>query len=229
MHIVWLRPGTANGFQCENCLRDRLLLENFSAAGHTVSSIPVYLPLTEKPRLRVAYGALRFWLGTACPPLQRLPDWLNALLDNRRLLALLARLSKTSDPSQGAALTLATLTGQYDLRLDAELLEAIDQTHEKPEAILISTPLLAHQGKIAHECFHVPWYSLIGGEDHWVDKLGAGMSEQVWTLIRQESESCSAFITGGGAPEQRLVEQLRLDTRTCLADFPPGAVGRCQQ
>jgi len=225
MRIIWLRPGTANGFQCENCLRDRLLLENLSAAGHTVSSIPVYLPLAEKPELPVCYGALRFWLGTACSPLQRLPGWLNALLDNRRLLATVARLAKTSDPSQGAALTLATLSGAYDPRLDAELFEAIDACGGKPDAFLISTPLLAHQGKVAHECFQVPWYSLIGGEDHWVDKLGAGMTEPVWTLMRQESETCSAFITGGVAPEQRLVEQLRLDTRVCLGDFPPEAVG----
>jgi hypothetical protein len=220
MHIVWIRPGTANGFQCENCLRDRLLLEKFSAAGHTVSSIPVYLPLAEKPGLSVCYGALRFWLGTACPPLQRLPGWLNALLDNRWLLGILARLSKTSDPSQGAALTLATLSGAYDPRLDAELFEAIDACGGKPDAFLISTPLLAHQGRLAQDCFQAPLYSLIGGEDHWVDKLGAGMTEQVWTLMRLESESCSAFITGGVVPEQRLVEQLRLDTRVCLEDFP---------
>jgi hypothetical protein len=201
-------------------LRDRLLLEQLSAARHTVSSIPVYLPLAEKPELSVCYGALRFWLGTACPPVQRLPGWLNALLDNRRLLAILARLSKTSDPSQGAALTLATLCGAYDPRLDAELFEAIDACGEKPDAFLISTPLLAHQGRLAHDCFQAPLYSLIGGEDHWVDELGAETKERVWELMRLESESCAAFITGGTPPEQRLVEQLRLDTRVCLADFP---------
>jgi hypothetical protein len=201
-------------------LRDRLLLEQLSAARHTVSSIPVYLPLAEKPELSVCYGALRFWLGTACPPVQRLPGWLNALLDNRRLLAILARLSKTSDPSQGAALTLATLCGAYDPRLDAELFEAIDACGEKPDAFLISTPLLAHQGRLAHDCFQAPLYSLIGGEDHWVDELGAETKERVWELMRLESESCAAFITGGMPPEQRLVEQLRLDTRVCLADFP---------
>jgi hypothetical protein len=220
MKIIWLRPGTANGFQCENCLRDRLLLEQLSAARHTVSSIPVYLPLAEKPELSVCYGALRFWLGTACPPVQRLPGWLNALLDNGRLLSAIARRAKTSDPSQGAALTLATLCGAYDPRLDAELFEAIDACGEKPDAFLISTPLLAHQGRLAHDCFQAPLYSLIGGEDHWVDELGAETKERVWELMRLESESCAAFITGGTPPEQRLVEQLRLDTRVCLADFP---------
>ena len=220
MHIVWLRPGTANGFQCENCLRDRLLLEQLSAAGHTVSSIPIYLPLAEKPGISVCYGALRFWLGTTWPLLQRLPSFFNALLDNGWLLSAIARLAKTSDPSQGAALTLATLCGAYDPRLDAELFEAIDACGVKPDAFLISTPLLAHQGRLAHDCFQAPLYSLIGGEDHWVDKLGAETKERVWELLRSESLSCAAFITGGMPPEQRLVEQLHLDTRVGLETFP---------
>jgi hypothetical protein len=41
--------------------------------------------------------------------------------------------------------------------------------------------------------------------------------------MRLESESCSAFITGGIPPEQRLVEQLRLDTRVCLEELPAEA------
>jgi hypothetical protein len=220
MRIIWLRPGTANGFQCENCLRDRHLLETLSQAGHTVFSIPVYLPLAERPEIPVCYGALRFWIGTTWPLLQRLPGFINALFDHRLLLSMIARLAKTSNPSQGAALTLATLCGAYDPRLDAELFEAIDLLGEKPDAFLISTPLLAHQGRLAQDCFQAPLYSLIGGEDHWVDKLGAGMTEQVWTLMRLESETCEAFITGGVAPEQRLVEQLRLESRTCLETFP---------
>jgi hypothetical protein len=220
MRIVWLQPGTANGFQCENCLRDRLLSETLSKAGHTVFSIPIYLPLAEQPGLRVCYGAIRLWIGTTWPLFQRLPGFLNALLDNGRLLSTVARRAETSDPSQGAALTLATLCGAYDPRLDAELFEAIDAVGGKPDAFLISTPLLAHQGRLVHDCFNAPLYSLIGGEDHWVDKLGHETKDRVWELMRLESESCEAFITGGTPPEQRLVEQLHLDTRTCLESLP---------
>ncbi|MEI7946213.1 MAG: hypothetical protein WCJ02_05930 [bacterium] len=220
MRIVWLRPGTANGFQCENCLRDQHLLSDLSVAGHIVHSLPVYLPLSEKERTPVLYGAIRMWLGTAWPVLQKLPDVFNALLDHHGLLSQIARRAQTSDPSKGAAMTLATLNGHYDPRLDAELFDAIDGIGETPEAILISTPLLAHQGRIAHDCFNVPWYSLIGGEDHWVDELGEGIKERVWELMRTESESCSAFITCGQTPDQRIVDELRLDTQRCVTAFP---------
>jgi hypothetical protein len=220
MRIVWLRPGTANGFQCENCLRDHQLLEGFSKAGHRVRSLPVYLPFAEQERSPVYYGAVRMWLGTAWPFLQKLPDSINALLDHPWLLARVARLAKTSDPSQGAEMTLATLSGQYDPRLDAQLFDAIDQLEEKPEAILISTPLLAHQGDLLHTCFQIPWYSLIGGEDHWVDQLGEGMKERVWELMRSESDSCTAFITCGQALDQRIVDALGLDPRRCVESFP---------
>lgn len=220
MRIVWLRPGTANGFQCENCLRDRHVMEGFAAAGHTVHTLAVYLPLDEKAADPVFYGAVRMWLGTAWPALQRLPGPLNALLDHRRLLSRVARLAKTSNPSQGAALTLATLSGDYDPRLDAELFDAIDRLGEPPDAFLISTPLLAHQGRVAHECFHAPWYSLIGGEDHWVEALGEGMKEGVWDLMREECETCSAFITCGQPPDQKIVDELRLSSRNCLTTFP---------
>jgi hypothetical protein len=220
MRIVWLRPGTANGFQCENCLRDHQLLEGFSKAGHRVRSLPVYLPFAEQERSPVYYGAVRMWLGTAWPFLQKLPDSINALLDHPWLLSRVARLAKTSDPSKGADMTLATLSGQYDPRLDAELFDAIDQLEEKPEAILISTPLLAHQGDLLHTCFQIPWYSLIGGEDHWVDQLGEGMKEHVWELMRSESDSCTAFITCGQALDQRIVDALGLDPRRCVESFP---------
>lgn len=220
MRIIWLRPGTANGFQCENCLRDHQLLSDLSAAGHLVHSLSVYLPISEKEREPVFYGAIRMWLGTAWPVLQKLPDVLNALLDHHWLLSQVARLAKTSDPSKGAAMTLATLRGHYDPRLDAELFDALDQLGEKPEAILISTPLLAHQGQILHSCFQIPWYSLIGGEDHWVEQLGHGMTERVWQLMRTESESCKAFITCGQALDERIVEELCLNTRRCTEAFP---------
>lgn len=219
MRIVWLRPGTANGFQCENCLRDHHLLSDLSAAGHTVYSLPVYLPISEHERTPVLYGAVRMWLGTAWPVLQKLPDGLNALLDHHGLLSYIARRAQTSDPSQGAAMTLATLSGRYDPRLDAELFDAIDRLGEKPEALLISTPLLAHQGRLVHDCFNMSWYSLIGGEDHWVEELGGEIKGRVWELMRTESESCAAFITCGQAPDQRIVEALRLHTRTCLSAF----------
>jgi hypothetical protein len=221
MHIIWLRPGTANGFQCENCLRDQQLLSDLSAAGHTVHSLPVYLPVAEKERTPVFYGAIRMWLGVAWPLLQKLPDGINALLDHPWLLSRVARLAKTSNPSKGAAMTLATLSGHYDPRLDAELFDAIDRIGEKPDAILLSTPLLAHQGRVVHDCFNVPWYSLIGGEDHWVEQLGEGIKERVWELMRTENKSCTAFITCGQAPAQRIVDKLYLNTRRCLDVFSP--------
>jgi hypothetical protein len=220
MRLVWLRPGTANGFQCENCLRDQHLLSDLSVSGHTVHSLPVYLPLSDKERRPIFYGAIRMWLGTAWPVLQKMPTVFNALLDHPWLLSRIARRAQTSDPSKGAAMTLATLSGHYDPRLDAELFDAIDGMGEKPAAILISTPLLAHQGRVAHNCFNIPWYSLIGGEDHWVEQLGGGIKERVWEQMRIESESCTAFITCGNTPDQRLVAELRLDTCRCLEAFP---------
>lgn len=219
MRIVWLRPGTANGFHCENCVRDKHLAADLLAAGHVVYSFPVYLPLTENVNNPVLYGALRMWLGTAWPLLRKLPDCINAWLDHPRLLSQVAHLAQTSKPSKGAVMTLATLTGQYDPRLDAELVGALNRTGAEPEAVLISTPLLAHQGRLAHERFQVPWYSLIGGEDHWVEQLGE-RKERVWELMRTESESCTAFITCGHALDPRVADPLRLDTRTCLETFP---------
>lgn len=220
MHIIWLRPGTANGFQCKNCLRDRHLLADLSAAGHSVHSFAVYLPLDDKAEDPVFYGAVRMWLGTTWPLFRKLPPSLNALLDHRWLLSRVARLAKTSSPSQGAAMTLATLSGNYDPRLDAELFDAIDRIGKQPDAFLISTPLLAHQGRVAHEYFHAPWYSLVGGEDHWVEALGEGTKQGVWEWMRKESASCSAFITCGHPPDQRIVDALGLDTRRCVEMFP---------
>ena len=91
------------------------------------------------------------WLGTAWPVLQKLPDVFNALLDHHGLLSQIARRAQTSDPSKGAAMTLATLNGHYDPRLDAELFDAIDGIGETPEAILISNAPLAPEIEVTAE------------------------------------------------------------------------------
>ena len=194
MTLLWLRPGTANRFACENCLRDRDLAAQWTRLGITIQSVATYLPLAEEPYAPVFYGALRTWLGMQKPGLRNLPAMLNQLLDSPRLLAFLAGRARTTDPQQGAALTEAMLTGNYDPRLDHELLQQVQRLGQKPTRVLISTPLLARQGRRLAAALNCPWYSLLGGEEHWVEALGGSMPQRIWALMRAESLSCAAFV-----------------------------------
>jgi len=194
MTLFWLRPGTADRFACENCLRDRTLSAQWTHDGITIVSAATYLPLAEQLQGPVFYGALRAWLGTQNPWLRTLPTAINHLLDHPRVLTTLAKCSRTTDPQQGAALTEAMLTGNYDPRLDAELLAYARHLPRKPTRVIISTPLLAHQGRLLAHGLQCPWYSLIGGEEHWVEQLGSGRAQRVWSLMRAESDTCAAFV-----------------------------------
>lgn len=192
--LLWLRPGTADRYACENCLRDRDLTTQWTRLGITIHSAAAYLPLAEAPHGPIFYGALRTWLGTRKPGLRNLPSVINRVMDNPRLLTWLAGLARTTDPQQGAALTEAMLTGNYDPRLDEELLRHVKQHAQKTTRVLISTPLLARQGRRLAAALNCPWYSLLGGEEHWVEALGGSMPQRIWDLLRAESLSCAAFV-----------------------------------
>lgn len=194
MTLFWLRPGNADRFSCDNCIRDRDLSTHWSRMGITIHSVAAYLPLAELPQGPVFYGALRAWLGTQKQWLRNLPMTLNHLLDHPRLLAALASQSRTTDPQQGAALTEAMLMGNYDPRLDIQLLKYVKRQAYTPSRILISTPLLARQGRLLAESLHCPWYSLLGGEEHWIENLGGTMPQRIWSLMRAETSTCAAFV-----------------------------------
>lgn len=221
MTTLWLRPGTADRFQCENCLRDRRLETDLLRAGQTLCSIPIYLPLAKEAREPVFYGALRTWLGEQSHLFRCLPDFLNRWLDHPGRLAWLAGFARTHRPDQGAALTLALLSGTYDPRLDTELLSTLARDDFVPDNILLSTPLLARQGRLLHEHFKCPWYSLLGGEDHWIEQLGDDFPLRIWSLIRQETQSCSAFICDPSDVDAVIRRQLQLDQRCCSSTFHP--------
>ena len=45
MNILFISPGSGDGYFCGNCYRDNLLAQAMHRAGHDVTVVPLYLPL----------------------------------------------------------------------------------------------------------------------------------------------------------------------------------------
>lgn len=163
MTVVWLRPGTAGGFECVNCLRDAMFEKDLRPAGMSVVSVPVYLPLEQYPDLPVFYPAIRMAIAAYLPVFRKI-----RLFDSSFLLRRVARLNLSHNPESGARLTEYMLSGRNCAEEDSRLADWLPSV---PDCVLTSTTLLIHQGAVLAERFGCPLFSLCGGEDHWVDFL----------------------------------------------------------
>jgi len=163
MTVVWLRPGTAGGFECVNCLRDAMFEKELQQAGVSVISVPLYLPLEQYPGLPVFYPAIRMAIAAYVPWFRKV-----RLFDSPVLLRRVARLNFSHDPEAGARLTEYMLSGKNCEEEDARLAGSLQAD---PDCVLTSTTLLIHQGAALAEHFACPLFSLTGGEDQWIDFL----------------------------------------------------------
>ena len=71
MRILYILPGSGGSFYCQNCLRDMALADALRQRGHTVISMPLYLPATAQAAapdaVPVFYGAVSLYCVTALP------------------------------------------------------------------------------------------------------------------------------------------------------------------
>lgn len=163
MTIVWLRPGTAGGFECTNCLRDATFEKEMLRAGFSVVSVPIYLPLEHHPALPVFYPAIRMAVAAYLPWFRKI-----RLFDSPVLLRRIARLNLSHNPKSGSRLTEYMLSGKNCSEEDARLAQWVGT---KPNCVLTSTTLLIHQGAALAKKFSCPLFSLTGGEEAWIDNL----------------------------------------------------------
>ncbi|MDP6945864.1 MAG: glycosyltransferase family 1 protein, partial [Myxococcota bacterium] len=110
-----LTAGTGR-FHCGSCLRDNTLAHGLRDLGHTVSLVPLYLPLvTDGPDAsdgqRVQLGGVSTYLLHRSPLFRSAPSWLRRALDSRPVLSLAARRAGATDPASLGPMTLSMLAG----------------------------------------------------------------------------------------------------------------------
>ena len=199
MKLVFLTPGTGS-YYCGVCMRDNALAREMIGQGHEAIILPMYLPLTldELPvndRPPVFYGGINVYLQQKFPFFRNSPRWLDRLLNYRGFLRLAARnAGATSGPELGE-MTLSMLEGEHGKQAkELDELVAWLKTEAKPDAVWISTALLAGLARRIHQELDIPVLCSLQGEDTFLDSLPEPWRSQSWETLAERARDIAAFV-----------------------------------
>ncbi len=207
MRLLFLTPGTGS-YYCGVCMRDNALAKQLCAMGHDALLLPLYLPLTldeapVSPGAPVFFGGLNVYLQQKLPWFRNAPRWMDRWLDHPAILKWLGRFSGMTQGSDTGQITFSMLQGEAGAQgreLD-KLIEWILQG-ERPDAIWLSTGLLAGVARRIRRETGVPVYASLQGEDSFLD----GLPEPWKTLSWKEMASRLAELDGVAAPSRFFAE-----------------------
>ncbi len=245
MKIFLLTPGTGS-YHCGVCLRDNALAKELIRLGHEAVMLPMYLPLTldepaASPDTPIFFGGINVYLQQKSALFRHTPRWLDAILNQRWLLKLVAgsAASQTGGPDIGA-LTHSMLLGE-DGRQAKELDELIAwmKAHGKPDAVWLSTALLTGLARRIRSELGIPVLGSLQGEDSFLDSLAEPWRTRCWETLTERARDVNAFVAPSryyadlmGARMKLTAPQLRVipngsapDDFTPAPAPPPLAVG----
>ncbi len=199
MKIAYITAGAA-GMYCGTCLHDNTLATALMARGHEVSLTPTYTPpRTDEKSVagdHIFFGAINVYLQQKLALFRHTPRFLDALLDNKRLLGMVSRFaSGANDPHMLGEMTLSMLEaeeGRQAKELDklVEWLEDILQ----PEIVHLSFSLFAGFARRIKERLQVPVVCSLQGEDLFLSELEEPYLSRVLGTLRERDRDVDAFI-----------------------------------
>lgn len=199
MHIVQITPG-AGAMYCGNCFRDNALVRELRRAGHEVTMVPLYLPLTldeedESAATPIFFGGISVYLEQKSNLFQRAPQWLRRLLASRKLLAWAGTRAAKTKAAEVGDMMLSMLRGE-DGRQARELDELIAwlKTQPKPDVVCLSNALLVGMARKLKAELNAPVVCTLQGEDAFLDGLPDSHRERAWQLLRERSADVDHFI-----------------------------------
>ncbi len=176
---------------CGACLRDNALVAALRRQGHTVTLIPLYLPLKtdeidQSEGMPVFYGGINVYLDQQSAWFRRMPRWLHDALNSPRLLRWVGTAATRTPPSQLGELTVSMLQGEAgnQARELDELLEWLAQ-HEHPHVISLSNALLAGSARRLKGVLGSVVVVHLQGEDAFLDALASPYRETAWRLVAE--------------------------------------------
>jgi glycosyltransferase involved in cell wall biosynthesis len=185
MKLLFLTPGTGS-YYCGVCMRDNALAKQLCATGHDAFLLPLYLPLTleesaASPDAPVFFGGLNVYLQQRFAWFRNAPRWLDRLVDHPAILKMLGRFAGMTQGGDTGAITVSMLQGEegsQNREID-KLVEWI-QRGERPDAIWLSTGLLAGVARRIRRETGVPVFCSLQGEDSFLDSLPEPWRSEAW-------------------------------------------------
>lgn len=201
MNIVYIVPGSGQTFYCENCFRDFSLISGLRAVGHTVTIVPLYLPVNveegaEHSMGPLFFGAVRLYLEEKYPVIKHLPGSLRKKLDAPALLRFAATRAGSTRAAGNEKLTLTILEGENGPQAqEFERLAVWVVGHVKPEAVIVSNMLLLGVGESIHARMQIPVFCFAQDEDTWVNGCAPRYRDAIWDTIARHDRFVIGFFS----------------------------------
>ena len=237
MKLVFLTPGTGS-YYCGVCMRDNAIAREMIRQGHEALLVPMYLPLTldedaASGRQPVFYGGVNVYLQQKFAFFRNAPRWLDRLLNARGLLRLAARQAGMTGGSELGEITISMLQGEEGNQAK-ELDELVRwmREHGRPDAVWLSTALLAGLARRITQELGIPVFCSLQGEDVFLDELSEPSRSQAWQTLVERARDLAAVIAPSafyaelmGRRMQLRPEQLRIVPNAInLEGYEPGEV-----
>lgn len=210
MNLAFLTPGTGS-YYCGACMRDNALAKSLHAAGHTVSLLPMYLPLQldeaihQQPGQPIFFGGINVFLQQKLPIFRHAPLWAHKLLNHAGLLRTAARRSHMTSAREHGEMALAMLRIE-DSAFGGELDKLIDfLATEKPDILCLGTALQAGMIRQLKSRLGVKIICTFQGEDSFLDGLPEPFSADCWSELRIRLAEADMLV----APSQFYADLMR--------------------
>ncbi len=215
MRIVQLTPG-AGGMYCGNCLRDNALVGALRRQGHSVTMLPLYLPLkTDEPEetqgTPVFFGGLTVFLEQKAAIFRHIPKWLHDWLSSPALLRLIGTAAAKTRPEHVGELTLSMLRGESgnQAREVEELITWLAQ-HERPDVVSLSNGLLVGVARRLKSVLGTQVVVTLQGEDTFVDALPDDCRLKAWEILSERLAEADLLVAPSAYYADRMAAKLSI-------------------
>jgi glycosyltransferase involved in cell wall biosynthesis len=200
MNILHIVPGSGGEFYCENCLRDTELVRKLRTMGHTVTFVPLYLPLFADAAglagdVPVFFGGINVYLQQNVKLFRHTPRWLDRWIDSPWLLRLAAKQAGSTRPQDLGETTLSMLRGEEGRQVK-ELNRLAEWLGEgvRPDVVHLSNALLIGLARRIRQELKAPVVCTLQDEDTWLDAMDPSSSRACWAAIEERAPEVDAFV-----------------------------------
>jgi len=198
MKILLIIPGSGDTFYCGNCFRDNLYAQALRNAGHDVTIMPLYLPLTDqsfRADTPLFFPATSYYVAQKFFKKGKMPRFFEKILNSPSVLRLASSLSGTTSAKGMEQMTLSMIKGEdKNFAKQTEKLMDWIENHDRPDVIHLSTSMLIGIAKAIKSRVNCPIVCSLQDEEVWLDSLDNRHAHEAWKTIGQNSKYIDKFI-----------------------------------
>ena len=185
---------------CGNCFRDNALVAALRKAGHEVTMVPLYLPLTldeenQSDNTPIFFNGVNVYLEQQSKLYRNAPRWVHKMVGSESMLKWAANQVGKTKASEVGELTVSMLKGEegHQARELDELINWL-KIQAKPDIICLSNSLLLGLARRLKQEISAPVVCLLQNEAPYINSMPEKLRSEVWRIMNQRAQEVDQFI-----------------------------------